>query len=193
MTIPYWSSSGCHSPFLHNEPAIAISTIPVMESCAPCSFPIRLFLTLIRPVFVLYSGSFSSISRNFSNASFHCSSRAEDSRIIRVLTFFSAIIALHTTVFPKAVAAWRIPLSYFIIASSAGFCSSRNSPLKKTWICLPHWRSSLISHGIPASFIFPVNLSYTPLGISIYPLRWSFPRYIHWDVAKFDMPIAAFL
>ena len=79
--------------------------IPVIESCAPYNVPIRLFLVLNLPVFVLYCGSSSSIIKNLFRASFHCSISADDSSRIRVFTFFSAITALHTTVFPNAVAA----------------------------------------------------------------------------------------
>ena len=75
--------------------------------------PITLSRFFNRPFCVRYSGNSSSISKNLLKVFSHCSISEEDSKRINVLTFFSAISLLQATVFPNAVAAFKIPLSYF--------------------------------------------------------------------------------
>ena len=98
---------------------MAMSTMPVEVSLGPWMMPMRLVLRFLLPVFVSYSGKSSRNSRNRSNAFCHCSINAEDSSRMRVLTLRSAIRRLQTTVFPKAVAALRMPQSCFKTAFAA--------------------------------------------------------------------------
>ena len=66
--------------------------IPVVESCAPCSLPITLFLHFILPAGVSYPGGSSTMIKKVSIALSHYSINAEDCSKISVFTFFLAII-----------------------------------------------------------------------------------------------------
>ena len=166
--------------------------IPVVESCAPCSLPITLFLRFFLPAGVSYSGGSSSMIKKVSIALSHCSISAEDCSKISVFTFFLAIILQQTTVFPNAVAAWSIPVSCFNMASAAKSWGSFNCPSNVARISFPGQRSSQIWFTIPALSHLAVTSSNRPLGILIYPPS-SLPRYMYLEFEKLEIPIARFL
>ena len=174
-TCEYSFSIGWNPSFFFKDRIIATSTIPVSVSCAPWRFPINVFLFLVRPDFVWYSGKSSLISRNSSKRLSHWFIRSTLSTSIRVLTLLLAIISQQTTVFPNAVAAWSIPVSFLSIVSTAGICESRKSPLKEILSFRPTVRLSSTSYLTLASSSFFRISSRSPRGITIY-FPASLPR-----------------
>ena len=132
---------------------------------------LTLFRFRLRPVGVSYSGSSSSICKNLLSASSHCSNNADDGMRISVLTCLCAMTLQHTTVFPNAVAAFRIPLSYWRSFPIADICDSFSSPVNSAWIGRPMLRLSSISYSIPA-------FSHSFVIFSKIPLRHSQDKYI---------------
>ena len=124
--------------------AMAISTSPVMVFLGPFRMPMWLFRFLIFPDFVWYSGRGTSNLKNCSSSCCHCSRSAVFSMRMSVLTFLWAMRLAATTVFPKEVAAERMPESYFSSSSCAVCCSGRSAPWKSKRRRVPFWRLSLI-------------------------------------------------
>ena len=91
------------------------------------------------------------MSKNLCNSSTHWLIKLTLCIIINVLTFLFEIIWLATTVFPKAVVAFKIPLSYFN-NSFSGFPRSLLSTTSYKIFACEHF-----------STIFSIN----PLGILI--------------------------
>ena len=126
----------------------------VVLSCPAFSVPIMPSRVFTLPVFVWYTGGFSSISRNFSNSLIHCDRRSVLASNTRVLILLFAIMYAASTVFPKAVGAQSTPFSNCSNLAAAKSCCSRSSPLKRTRIGLPWLLLSKTSQVIPLSDAF---------------------------------------
>ena len=117
----------------------------------------------------------------FADRANHCYINNSCGRIMRTLkpadyTLPSFYPAGWSLIFgSKAVAAFKIPVSYRVIFSTAGACDSFNCPLNSTLISLPLHRLSSISYFMPALYHSVSKFSSSPLGILIYPFS-SLPR-----------------